>query len=170
MMARFMDEIIAKAESCRSMYASKDWRPWSPKHTKVKVVDRHNGYFSLALRDDNPVIPRPRVDGYHRRQFVFVAFARFTTFYDAMVGAKTLLDWLQEPFRDADLFTETGEPCYSIQSARFAIQKTNRGGKHYYKVYDLDERYVLSFAETREDAIRDMMELGTYNGAVLRCI
>jgi len=42
MMARFMDEIIAKAESCRSMYASKDWRPWSPKHTKVKVVDRHN--------------------------------------------------------------------------------------------------------------------------------
>lgn len=170
MMASFMDEIIAKTESYRSVYASKDWRLWSPKHTKIKVVDRHNGYFSLALRDDNPVKPWSGVDGHHRRQFVFVAFARFKTFYDAMVGAKTLLDWLQEPFRNADLFTETGEPCYSIQSARFAIQKTNKGGKHDYKVYDLDERYVISFAETREDAIRDMMELGTYNGAVLRCI
>lgn len=134
------------------------------------MLDFCQRYFSLALREDNPINPRPRDYEYHRRQFVFVAFARFTTFYDAMVGAKTLLDWLQEPFRDADLFTETGKPCYSIQSARFAIKKTNKGGKHDYKVYDLDERYVLSFAETREDAIRDMMELGTYNGAVLRCI
>lgn len=165
-MTSFMDEIIAKTEKERSIYASKDWRMWSPKHTKVKVVDRHNGYFSLALRDDNPAIPKHRVDGYHRRQFVFVAFARFKTFYDAMVGAKTLLDWLQEPFRDADLFIETGKPCYSIQSARFAIKKTNKG----YKVYDLDERYVISFAETREAAIRDMMELGTYNGTIVKCI
>ncbi len=169
-MNSFMDKIIVKNEKERSLYASKNWRMWSPKHTKVKVVDRHNGYFSLALRDDNPIIPKPCGEGYHRRQFVFVAFARFKTFYDAMVGAKTLLDWLQEHFRDADLFTETGEPCYSIQSARFAIQKTNKGGKYDYKVYDLDERYVISFAETREDAIRNMMELGTYNGAVLRCI
>jgi hypothetical protein len=166
MMSGVIEHIIAKHDSQRPFYANKNWRLWSPKHTKIKVVDRHNGYFSLALRDDNPAIPRSRGDGLHRSQFVFLAFARFKTFYDAMVGAKALLDWLQEPFREADLFTETGKPCYSIQSARFAIRKTNKG----YDVYDLDERYVISFADTREAAIRDMMELGTYNGTIVKCI
>ena len=127
-----------------------------------------NGRYSLAMKIERPGRPNyEKVDPYINNQFSVIPYARFSTFYDAMVGAKAFLDWLMEPYSGAEFFTAEGKPCHSIGNAKFAVISRHRGN---WSVYDLDEQHNIAREDTRELAIRSMMEFGTDAGTVVRCI
>lgn len=167
MILNFMQEIRRTAELRRPLFANENWRPYPAKHTRVKVIGG-NGLYSLAMKIERPGRPNyTKVDPYINNQFTVLPYARFRTFYDAMVGAKTFLGWLMEPYSGAEFFTKEGKPCYSIGNAKFAINSRHHGN---WCVYDLDEQYIIAREDTREYAIQSMMEFGTDAGTVTRCI
>lgn len=167
MLPNFIQQISRTAERRRPCFANENWRPFPAKHTRVKVIGG-NGRYSLAMKIERPGRPNyAKVDPYINNQFTIIPYARFRTFYDAMVGAKTFLDWLMEPYSGAEFFTADGKPCHSIGNAKFAIYSRHRGN---WCIYDLDEQYIITREDTREYAIRSMMEFGTDAGTVVRCI
>ena len=170
MIPNFMQETRRIAELRRPRFANENWRPYPAKHTRVKVIGG-NGIYSLVMKIEHPGRPNyEKAEQPVRRfnnQFTVLAYARFRTFYDAMVGAKTFLDWLMEPYSGAEFFTAEGKPCHSISNAKFAINKRHRGN---WCVYDLDEQYIIAREDTREYAIQSMMEFGTDAGTVTRRI
>lgn len=166
----FMTLLKNMAERECPLYGNdKEWRPYPAKYTRVKVAGQDNGKFILMAKVE-------RFPGIHLRhgyagvyqKFHGIAGPKFNTFYDAIVAAKVFLDWIQEPLRDAELFTETGAPCYSVRNAKFSIKPNESKTK--WKIRDLDEGLVLDATDTREEAIKKMNDQGTYNGAVLACI
>ena len=167
MLPNFMQQIRKIAELRRPRFANENWRPYPAKHTRVKVIGG-NGRYSLAMKIERPGRPNyEKVDPYINNQFSVIPYARFSTFYDAMVGAKAFLDWLMEPYSGAEFFTAEGKPCHSIGNAKFAVISRHRGN---WSVYDLDEQHNIAREDTRELAIRSMMEFGTDAGTVVRCI
>lgn len=167
MILNFMQKIRRTTELKRPRFANENWRPYPAKHTRVKVIGG-NGLYSLAMKIERPGRPNyTEVKPYINNQFTVLPYARFSTFYDAMVGAKTFLDWLMEPYSGAEFFTKEGNPCHSIGNAKFAINRRHRGN---WCVYDLDEQYIIAREDTREYAIQSMMEFGTDAGTVTRCI
>ena len=167
----FMDLLKANSEQDCPLYSNKDrWRPYPAKHARVKVAER-NGKFVLMLKVERypgfvPSVRNAYNDIY--RKFNDVPAAKFDTFYDAVVAAKVLLDWLQEPLRDAELFSGNGTPCYSVKSAKFAIRPNS--DKSRWRIHDLDENIVIDLCDTREDAIKKMIDQGTSIGPVFNCI
>ena len=158
------------AQECPLYIHTDRWRPFPAKHSRVKVAER-NGKFVLMLKVERypgfvPTVRTAYNDIY--RKFKDVPAAKFDTFYDAVVAAKVLLDWLQEPLREAELFTENGTPCYSVKSARFAIRPNS--DKSRWRIHDLDVGIVIDMGNTREDAIKKMIDQGTCKGPVLNCI
>ena len=98
MLPNFIQQIRKTAELRRPRFANENWRPYPAKHTRVKVIGG-NGVYSLAMKIERPGRPNyAKVDPYINNQFSVIPYARFSTFYDAMVGAKTFLDWLMEPY------------------------------------------------------------------------
>ena len=94
MLPNFMQQIRKTAELRRPRFANENWRSYPAKHTRVKVIGG-NGVYSLAMKIERPGRPNyAKVDPYINNQFTVIPYARFRTFYDAMVGAKTFLDWL----------------------------------------------------------------------------
>ena len=167
MLPNFMQQIRKTAELRRPRFANENWRPYPAKHTRVKVIGG-NVRYSLAMKIERPGSPNyEKVDPYINNQFSVIPYARFSTFYDAMVGAKAFLDWLMEPYSGAEFFTAEGKPCHSIGNAKFAVISRHRGN---WSVYDLDEQHNIAREDTRELAIRSMMEFGTDAGTVVRCI
>ena len=167
MLPNFMQQIRKTTELRRPRFANENWRPYPAKHTRVKVIGG-NGVYSLAMKIERPGRPNyAKVDPYINNQFSVIPYARFSTFYDAMVGAKAFLDWLMEPYSGAEFFTAEGKPCHSIGNAKFAVISRHRGN---WSVYDLDEQHNIAREDTRELAIRSMMEFGTDAGTVVRCI
>jgi hypothetical protein len=167
MQQKFMQEIRRAAERRRPCFANENWRPFPAKHTRVKVIGG-NGRYSLAMKIERPGRPDyGKADPHANNQFAMFPYARFGTFYDAMVGAKAFLDWLMEPYSGAEFFTADGKPCHSIGNAKFAVISGHRGN---WRVYDLDEQHIIAREDTRERAIRSMMEFGTDTGTVVRCI
>ena len=167
MLPNFMQQIRKTTELRRPRFANENWRPYPAKHTRVKVIGG-NGVYSLAMKIERPGRPNyEKVDPYINNQFSVIPYARFSTFYDAMVGAKAFLDWLMEPYSGAEFFTAEGKPCHSIGNAKFAVISRHRGN---WSVYDLDEQHNIAREDTRELAIRSMMEFGTDAGTVVRCI
>jgi hypothetical protein len=167
MQQKFMQEIRRAAERRRPCFANENWRPFPAKHTRVKVIGG-NGRYSLAMKIERPGRPDyGKADPHVNNQFAMFPYARFGTFYDAMVGAKAFLDWLMEPYSGAEFFTADGKPCHSIGNAKFAVISGHRGN---WRVYDLDEQHIIAREDTRERAIRSMMEFGTDTGTVVRCI
>lgn len=167
MLPNFMQQIRKTTELRRPRFANENWRPYPAKHTRVKVIGG-NGRYSLAMKIERPGRPNyEKVDPYINNQFSVIPYARFSTFYDAMVGAKAFLDWLMEPYSGAEFFTAEGKPCHSIGNAKFAVISRHRGN---WSVYDLDEQHNIAREDTRELAIRSMMEFGTDAGTVVRCI
>ena len=167
MLPNFMQQIRKTTELRRPRFANENWRPYPAKHTRVKVIGG-NGRYSLAMKIERPGRPNyEKVDPYINNQFSVIPYARFSTFYDAMVGAKAFLDWLMEPYSGAEFFTAEGKPCHSIGNAKFAVISRHRGN---WSVYDLDEQHNIAREDTRELAIRSMLEFGTDAGTVVRCI
>lgn len=151
------------------------YRPFPEKHTRLKVYMDNGRYgkYRIAVKVETTESRRSKFPvNYYEKQYVPLGNGLdqrswFNTEEEAVEAANEVLNWLKEPLKDAELFDENGEPCSSIQAARFAVRKRNDE----WVVRDLDERYLIDgiLESTREEAIRKMKIFGIDLGEVLLC-